>query len=126
MTPIRSGVPSSVARSVTSATLSGPPMLPGFRRTQCAPGVERFQRQRVVEVDVGDHRDRRVADDRLERLDVLIARDGDADDVGARLGDTPDLVHRRREVGGLGLGHGLDRDRGAAADRYAADVDLAL
>ncbi len=34
LTPIRSGVPSSPARLATSATLSGPPMLPGFSRTQ--------------------------------------------------------------------------------------------
>ena len=37
LTPTRSGVPSSVARAVTCATLSGPPMLPGFSRTQWAP-----------------------------------------------------------------------------------------
>ena len=65
-------------------------------------------------------------DDRLERLDVLIARDGDADDVGARLGDPTDLGHRRREVGGFGLGHRLNGDRRASADRHAADLDLAL
>ncbi len=37
LTPTRRGVPSCEARAVTCATLSGPPMLPGFRRTQCAP-----------------------------------------------------------------------------------------
>ena len=63
---------------------SGPPMLPGLMRTQCAPASIALMRQRVVEVDVGDDRDRRVAHDRLERLDVLLARHGDADDVGAR------------------------------------------
>ena len=42
LTPIRSGVPSSLARAATSATLSGPPMLPGFRRTQCAPASSAF------------------------------------------------------------------------------------
>src|SRR5438270_5451953 len=36
-------------------------------------GVERLQRQRVVEVDIGDHRDRRLAHDRPQRVDVLIA-----------------------------------------------------
>jgi hypothetical protein len=36
-TPIRIGTPAAVAFSATWATLSGPPMLPGFRRTQCAP-----------------------------------------------------------------------------------------
>ncbi len=43
LTPIRSGVPSSLARLVTSATLSGPPMLPGFSRTQCAPASRAFK-----------------------------------------------------------------------------------
>jgi len=87
-------------------------------------GVDRFQRQGVVEVDVGDDRDRRLHDDRLQRLDVLLARDRAADDVGAGLGDLVDLLHRRRQVGGLGLGHRLHRDRRAAADRHLADEYL--
>jgi hypothetical protein len=41
-TPTRSGVPSSFARATTSATLSGPPMLPGLMRTQCAPASSAF------------------------------------------------------------------------------------
>ena len=36
-TPMRRGMPAALALSATSATFSGPPMLPGFRRTQCAP-----------------------------------------------------------------------------------------
>ncbi len=32
--PIRIGTPAALAFSATCATLSGPPMLPGFRRTQ--------------------------------------------------------------------------------------------
>ena len=36
-TPIRIGVPAARARAATSATLSGPPMLPGLSRMQCAP-----------------------------------------------------------------------------------------
>ena len=87
-------------------------------------GVERLERQRVVEVDVGDHRDRRFAHDRLQRLRVLVARDCDADEVSARLRDPLDLRERRLDVGGLGLGHRLHGDGRAAADRDAADVDL--
>ena len=34
LTPIRIGVPAARARSATSATFSGPPMFPGFRRMQ--------------------------------------------------------------------------------------------
>ena len=37
LTPMRIGVPCSLALAATSATLSGPPMLPGFSRTQWAP-----------------------------------------------------------------------------------------
>ena len=39
-----------------------------------------------------------------------------AHDVGAGLGDAADLVHRRLQVGGLGLGHRLHDDGRAAAD----------
>ena len=42
LTPTRSGVPGCLARAITSATLSGPPMFPGFRRTQCAPASIAF------------------------------------------------------------------------------------
>ncbi len=42
LTPMRSGVPAARARSATSATFSGPPMLPGFRRMQCAPASIAF------------------------------------------------------------------------------------
>ncbi len=42
LTPMRIGVPAARARSATSATLSGPPMLPGFRRMQCAPASIAF------------------------------------------------------------------------------------
>ena len=41
-TPMRIGVPAARARSATSATFSGPPMLPGFRRMQCAPASIAF------------------------------------------------------------------------------------
>jgi hypothetical protein len=89
-------------------------------------GVDRLQRQRVVEMDVGDHRDRRVAHDRPQGLNVLVARDGDADQIRPGVGDLADLLHGRLEVGGLGLGHGLHGDRGAAPDGHAADEYLAL
>jgi len=89
-------------------------------------GVDRFQRQRVVEVDVGDHRDRRFLDDRLQRLGVLLARHRAAHQVSPRVGDLADLLHRRRQVGGLGLGHRLHGDGRAAADRHVADPDLPL
>ena len=39
---MRIGVPAAVARCATSATFSGPPMLPGFRRMQSAPASIAF------------------------------------------------------------------------------------
>ena len=41
-TPIRIGVPAAFARSATSATFSGPPMLPGLSRMQWAPASIAF------------------------------------------------------------------------------------
>ncbi len=126
LTPTRSGVPRARASAMTSATLSGPPMLPGLMRTQCAPASIDFSASVWLKwmsamIGIGD-----CSDDRLERLDVLLAGHRDAHDVGARLGDLRNLFHRRREIRGLGLGHGLHRDRRAAADRDGADVNLAL
>ena len=62
--------------SATSATFSGPADVARVQADAVRAGVDRLQRQRVVEVDVGDDRDRRLAHDRLERLDVLVARHG--------------------------------------------------
>jgi hypothetical protein len=90
------------------------------------PGVDRLQRERVVEVDVGDDRDRRLRDDRLERLHVLLARHRHADEVGAGLGDLADLGHGGRQVRRLGLGHGLHDDGSSAADLHTADVHVSL
>ena len=106
--------------------LVGPADVARVQADAVGADVQRLQRERVVEVDVGDHRDRRVGDDRLERLDVLLAGHGDAHDVGAGVGDRADLGHRGAEVGGLGLGHRLDGDGRAAADRDPTHVDLAL
>src|SRR3954469_11065374 len=41
--------------------------------------------------------------------------------VWTTTGAPPDLVHRRLQVGGLRLGHGLDHDRRSAADLDATD-----
>ena len=110
LTPMRIGVPAALAAAATSATLSGPPMLPGFRRMQCAPASIDFSASVWLKwmsaiTGIGDS-----ATIVLQRLDVLLARDGAAHDVGAGVGHAADLVHRRLQVGRLGLGHGLDHD----------------
>jgi hypothetical protein len=106
--------------------LVGPADVAGVQPHAVGAGVERLDRQRVVEVDVGDDRDRRLDDEPLEGLDVLVARDRDAHDVRARLCGLLDLRERRPVVGRLGLRHRLDGDGRAAADLHAAHVDLSL
>ena len=72
-TPIRIGVPNSArALGPTFPTLSGPPMLPGVQADAVRACLERLERERVVEVDISDHRNRRVDDDRPQRFDVLL------------------------------------------------------
>ena len=46
----------------------------------------------------------------------LVAIDGDADELGAGLGQRRDLADGRIDVGGVGVGHRLNDDRRAAAD----------
>ena len=65
------------------ATLSGPPMLPGFRRTQCAPASSALSASVWLKwmsaiTGIGD-----CATIVLQRLGVLLARHGAAHDVGA-------------------------------------------
>ncbi len=126
MTPTRSGVPCLRGERDDLGDLVGSADVAGVDPHAVRACLDRLQRERVVEVDVGDHRDRRLRDDRPQRLDVLLARHGDAHDVRAGVGDGADLLHRRREVGGLGLGHRLHDDGRAAADRDASYSYLPL
>ena len=79
----------------------------------------------VVEVDVRDDRHGAGRDDGLERLRGLLVGAGDAHDVGPRLGAGAHLGDGAADVRGQGVGHGLDRDRGVAADLDLAHADLA-
>src|SRR5690606_24739761 len=79
----------------------------------------------VVEVDVGPQRHAGLARDGLEGRRGVLVRAGDADDVGPGLFQLADLLQRRRRVGGRRIGHRLDADRRATADRDGADHDLA-
>ncbi len=94
----------------------GPADVAGVEPQARHAGVERLERPPVLVVDVGDDRHRRAGHDggqALGRLD-LVARA--AHDVGARPGQGVDLLQRALDVGRLGGGHRLHRDRGPATD----------
>jgi hypothetical protein len=88
------------------------------------PRLHRRQGELVLEVDVGDDRHRRAGDDLGQALGGFDVVAGDADDVGSGPAQGVDLGEGAVDVGGLGGGHRLDRDRGAAAHGDIADVDL--
>ncbi len=50
----------------------------------------------------------------------LIAVDRDAHELGAGAGQGCDLLGRRGDIGGIGIGHRLDDNRAAAADGHGA------
>ena len=112
--------------AMTSATLSGPPMLPGLSRTQCAPAsidlsASVWLKWMSAMIGIGDS-----PTIVLSASTSCSRGTAHAHDVGAGLGDAADLVHRRVEVRGLGLRHRLHGDGRAATDGDAADVDLSL
>ena len=53
----------------------------------------------------------------------LVAIDGDAHEFGAGARQRRHLPRGAVDIGGVGIGHRLHDDRGAAADRHAADID---
>ena len=94
---------------------------PVFRERLRARGVLREQLV-AVEMEVADQR--RLAADRVEpvadgrhRVRGFGGVDGDADELGACVGERLHLRDRRGDVGRVGVGHRLDDDRRVAADR---------
>ena len=90
------------------------------------PRVDRPQREARIEMNVGDHRDRREADDLRQRVRVLALRHRHAHDLAARAREGGDLRGRRLDVVRLGQRHRLHDRRRAASDLDAADRYRAL
>ena len=84
LTPMRIGLPCLVRQRGHLRDLLGAAHVARVQAHAVRAGLDRLQREGVVEVGVGDHRDRGLLDDRLERLDVLVARNRDPDDVRRR------------------------------------------
>ena len=86
----------ALARSTTSRVFSWPADVARVDAHAVGAGVDRLEGQRVVEVDVRDHRDRRLAHDPPQRVHVLVARHGAAHQVRARVRDGVDLASSSR------------------------------
>jgi len=75
-------------------------------------------------MDVGDDRHARGANDLFERRGRFLVRARHTDDIDAGILAATDLIDRRLDVMGQRVGHGLHRDRRAAAHGDVADHDL--
>ena len=137
LTPMRTGLPYSMAFSIITTNCGSRllplPTLPGLiRYLASARAHSGYSVEELVAVEVEIADQRHVA---AQRVELLADRrhggggfgrvDGDAHQFRAGVGERLDLRHRRRDVGGVGVGHRLHDDRRAAADVDAADVDLA-
>ncbi len=88
-------------------------------------GVEGLEGERVLEVNVGDERDRRVRDDVGQGRGGLAVRDGDTDDLAADVGELLDLGEGGFRVAGVSGRHRLDADRVLATDSDVANMENA-
>ena len=77
----------------------------------------------ALEVDVGDHRDRRFGDDARQCVGVFLTGHGHAHDVAAGGREFGDLLQCGAHIRGLRVGHRLHRDRRPTAHRHRADHD---
>ena len=81
------------------------------------------QEQVPVVVEVADDRRVHLADDVGDRARRLVVVDRHPDQLAAGLVKGAHLGNRSGDVGGVGVGHGLDDDRAGAAHLDAAHVD---
>ena len=122
---MRIAQPLALAAAITSRDPLFRADVAGIDAQAGGAGVGRFERALVVEMDVGDDRHARRADDLACSAAVASAVGQDTRMMSAPgLLAAADLVDRRLGVLGRRVGHGLDGDRRVAADRHGADHDL--
>ena len=90
-----------------------------------ATGIDGLEYVLALEVDVGDHRNRRFFDDFRQRVGIILAWHGHAHDVAPGGGQFRDLTQGSRHIRGHRVGHGLHRNRRSTADRHRSDHDAA-
>ena len=100
----------------------GPADVPGVDAHLVRAGLDAGDRQPVVEVDVGDERQRDPRADAREGRERAAVGHRDPADLAAGPLERAQLAHRRADVAGVGLRHRLHAHRRAAADGHRADA----
>jgi hypothetical protein len=98
----------------------------GIDADGCNSGLDRLERERGVEVDVGDDRQRAQVDDLAEGFGVLVLRHCDPHELAAGRRKSRDLLDRGVDVPRIRERHGLHDDGRAASDRHVSNMNLAL
>ena len=86
--------------------------------------LNRGERKSVIKMDIRYNRNRRVRADFFERFRRLCIRHGTAHNIAARFRERTNLRQRRFCVTRVRIGHGLHRNRCAAANRYIPHQNL--
>ena len=119
LTPTRIGVSALFGQLDDFARLLRVANVAGIQAQLRDARFDRRQRHLVIEVDVGDDRDRRTVDDCRQAGRVGRILDRDADDLAAFHRQAVDLLERLVGVGRIGGRHRLHGDRMIAADPNA-------
>ena len=88
------------------------------------PLLHAAQRQLIVEMDVCHQRDVDGPADSADGIGGRHIGHGHADDLAAGRLQRANLGHGGRRIGRFRVAHGLYRNRGAAAHRHGAHLDL--
>jgi hypothetical protein len=88
-------------------------------------GFDRFKGALEMKMDVCDDRDTHLRQDLLECVGVFSLGDGDADDIRPGRRELVDFGDTLVDIVRIAGGHGLDRNRGVAADLDSADPVVA-
>ena len=125
LTPMRMGTPRSFASGATGLISASLRRLPGLSRrpwTPASSAASAISWWKWMSATIGTGERGTIVGQPLGGR-LLVA--GAPDDVGPGRRQRVDLGEGALDIGGLGDRHRLHRDRGVAADRHAADVDLA-
>ena len=86
-------------------------------------GIQGGQGQAVIEMNIGDHRQRRASLDLWQGLGRGLVWHGHPDDFATSLGQGPDLGQSGLGVPGIGVGHALHPDGVISAQEQLTQAD---